>query len=267
MVPAQGTNNRFTVLGLRVAILSLSLKNLAEREPALASKSTKYDISLKSNLFPDPDFTNEKGYDSFFSLYHTTVSDRTFNDLLCTSARLLLLELIRLAYKERSTSYTVDARLLPQFRGVTTELLLSELSDFNYLEPLKRNNKNEIRENKNNSAPANEPETPVFDFQKVYDLYPVKKKGPNCEANFHDQIKTQADYDDLVKSIENYLAHLALPQNSWRRPKQTFAAYLGTKRTDFFWREWINHVEPAANTAQPLTDHYKNQAQRLGVRQ
>lgn len=77
----------------------------------------------------------------------------------------------------------------------------------------------------------------AFDLEAVLKMYPVQVRGPGLEARFSQQIKTQADYDDLKKSIENYKAYLKT--ETWRSPKQTFSAYLGTKKTGFFWRDWI----------------------------
>ena len=87
----------------------------------------------------------------------------------------------------------------------------------------------------------------AFDFEKAYKSYPIQKKGPNAEARFKEQIKTETSFNDLLKSIENYKKHLSLPANSWRVPKQTFAAYLGTKASGFFWLDWVNHVEVIKN--------------------
>jgi len=79
-----------------------------------------------------------------------------------------------------------------------------------------------------------------FDFDAVYKKYPVRTKGPDCEGRFSDQIKTQDDYRDLITATENYVAHLLKPENSWRKPKQNFATFLGTSSSGFFWRDWIN---------------------------
>ncbi len=60
----------------------------------------------------------------------------------------------------------------------------------------------------------------AFDLEAVLKMYPVQVKGPGLEARFSQQIKTQSDYDDLKKSIENYKAYLKT--ETWRAPKQTF---------------------------------------------
>ena len=223
----------------------------------MASVPERYEIKLNPNLFPDPAFSNEKGYDSFFSLYHTTVSDRTFNDLLSSFARLLLIECIRLAYKMRSTCYTIDARLLPRWRGVTTLMLLSELSNFNYIEPLKEDKKNEIREDKNNSAQSVKPEQ--FDFEIPYAAYPLKKgKTPGFRKLARD-VKTEADFENLKKASSNYAEEIRL-NNTPAQYTKHFSTFAGQ------WRDWVDFVPSAkGQNGQPLTDHFASQAQRLGV--
>lgn len=78
-----------------------------------------------------------------------------------------------------------------------------------------------------------------FDFEAAYALYPKRIKGPKAEERFHEQIKSQQDFDDLLASLRHYVAMLALPENSYRQPKGTFEAFLGTKTSGFFWRDFI----------------------------
>ncbi len=78
-----------------------------------------------------------------------------------------------------------------------------------------------------------------FDFESVRNLYP-KPKGADAEDRFRDQVQTPTDYADLIAAIEHYKIMLSLPENSWRRPKQTFATFLGTKTSGFFWRDFID---------------------------
>ncbi len=76
-------------------------------------------------------------------------------------------------------------------------------------------------------------------FLEAFALYPVRAKGSDAETRFREQIKTEQDFINLLQSIKHYCEHLAKPENSWRRPKQSFAAYLGTKASGFFWTDWI----------------------------
>lgn len=83
-------------------------------------------------------------------------------------------------------------------------------------------------------------------FLKAYAAYPVRTKGAKAAEQFNKQIKTDQDFRDLMTSIHNYKDHLAKPENNWRKPKQSFAAYLGTEATGFFWQSWIS---PDAGTS------------------
>ena len=60
--------------------------------------------------------------------------------------------------------------------------------------------------------------------------------GP-AKERFKAQIKTEEDLANLRQSLGNYRKFL--DANDWRKPKQTFATYLGTKSTGFFWRDYI----------------------------
>lgn len=76
-------------------------------------------------------------------------------------------------------------------------------------------------------------------FEKFYARYPVRLKGPSAEQRFAGQIKTAQDEANLDAALTHYIAHLAKKENSWRKPKQSFSAFLGTEASGFFWREWI----------------------------
>lgn len=66
--------------------------------------------------------------------------------------------------------------------------------------------------------------------------FPETTTGP-ARSRFLEQIKTEADLADLKAAIANY--RQTLDSQSWRSAKTTFANYLGTKRSGFFWRDYI----------------------------
>jgi hypothetical protein len=79
-----------------------------------------------------------------------------------------------------------------------------------------------------------------FDFDRALELFKsriVKLKGPNAEKRFNEQIKNQADFDNLLASIDNYAKHLK--ETHWKKPKQSFETYLGTATSGYYWREFI----------------------------
>lgn len=101
----------------------------------------------------------------------------------------------------------------------------------------------------NNNTKEEPPPLPSarFEFDLFAKRYP-KPPGPDANARFRAQIKTEQDATDLATAIVHYLAMLALPENDWRSPKQTFAAFLGTKRSGFFWRDFINPASALPST-------------------
>lgn len=95
-----------------------------------------------------------------------------------------------------------------------------------------------------NENPEPQPD-PEAKFLEAYDEYPVRAKGSDAFKRYREQIKTDDDHAALMASIARYKAVLALPENSWRQPKQTFAAFLGTNKSGFFWRDF---AEPDGGT-------------------
>jgi hypothetical protein len=79
-------------------------------------------------------------------------------------------------------------------------------------------------------------------FQRAFELFPIQIKGPKAEERFAEQIQTDDDFADLLTSLQNYVAYLSRPENSWRAPKQSFETFLGTKNSGYFWRTWIKPV-------------------------
>ena len=77
----------------------------------------------------------------------------------------------------------------------------------------------------------------LFEFDRFAKKYP-KPKGPKAEERFHEQIKTEQDIADLDTALKNYMKMLSI--ETWRKPKQDFATFLGTKRTGYFWRTFLD---------------------------
>lgn len=75
-------------------------------------------------------------------------------------------------------------------------------------------------------------------FEEIYSRYPVKVKGEGAFSQFKEQFKTREQVDELSIALDHYIRMLT--NNPWRNPKQTFAAFLGTKQSGFFWRDFIN---------------------------
>lgn len=115
----------------------------------MASEKNEYEIKLNKDLFIDPDFKKSKNFATYFPIKFSTINHRLWTQL-SSNARSMLLELLSLAYAESSTCITVNADLLQRYRGVTVDMLFSELNDFKYLECPKLNiNLNEIKSKSN----------------------------------------------------------------------------------------------------------------------
>ncbi len=78
----------------------------------------------------------------------------------------------------------------------------------------------------------------VPSFDLIYSKYPIRQKGPHAEKRFREQIRTEEDFKALDGALITYLAYLK--NEPWRKPKQTFATFLGTESTDYFWKQWVN---------------------------
>lgn len=98
----------------------------------------------------------------------------------------------------------------------------------------------------------------LFDFENAFKSYLVQVKGPHAEIRFNEQIKTELDYQNLLKSMVNYKAYLAIKENSYRQPKQSFATYLGTKSSGFFWTDWINWQPAKAPGSKMISNRDKD---------
>ena len=70
--------------------------------------------------------------------------------------------------------------------------------------------------------------------------------GAKAKERFLTQFKTFKEVDVFFGAAENYLEYLTHPENEWRLPKQTLAAFIGTKSSGFFWRDFIQ--EPDGNS-------------------
>lgn len=88
------------------------------------------------------------------------------------------------------------------------------------------------------------------EFERLNEKYKTKFKGTTtgpAKDRFFAQIKTDQDLFDLETSMDHYAR--VLEANGWRQPKQTFATYLGTKKSGLFWRDYIVMPELAADKA------------------
>jgi hypothetical protein len=67
----------------------------------------------------------------------------------------------------------------------------------------------------------------------------AQRGGQAAHSRFRAEITSEEKLHDLHQAIRHYAAFLEHPDNSWRHAKTTFANFLGTERSGFFWREWV----------------------------
>lgn len=74
--------------------------------------------------------------------------------------------------------------------------------------------------------------------EKYKTFFPKTTPGPKAKERFFEQIKTVEEFEKLNISLANYSEFLKT--NPWRNPKQTFETFLGTKKSGYFWRDFID---------------------------
>lgn len=87
--------------------------------------------------------------------------------------------------------------------------------------------------------------------------------GPNLKKRLELIIKNEKDLKLLLSCIKNYGDSLADPENSWRKPKQTLEAFIGSKSYGFFHLDYMNPHEKVmsqhkdAQAAKPEEDIFR----------
>lgn len=73
--------------------------------------------------------------------------------------------------------------------------------------------------------------------KKYTETFPNTTIGAGAEERFKSQINGHVDAALLETAMDHY--RLYLDANDWRTPKTEFATFLGTSRSSFFWRGFI----------------------------
>ena len=74
-------------------------------------------------------------------------------------------------------------------------------------------------------------------FKKRWAKYPNKDGRKEAFRHFKISVKTEEDVKDLDRALDNYIAHLNLKENSWKRPKNGSTWFNN-------WRDWVQWQEP-----------------------
>ena len=75
----------------------------------------------------------------------------------------------------------------------------------------------------------------IFDFNLVWEKYPLKDGKKNAERHFKATVKTEEDWEGINKALNNYLAHLKI--ETWKKPKNGSTWFNN-------WRDWTDWEEP-----------------------
>lgn len=98
-----------------------------------------------------------------------------------------------------------------------------------------------------------------FDFEAVYNVYPRKVGKTRGFRTMREQIKTQADYDALLRSVRTYAAHAA---NTETQYVKYFSTFMNT------WRDWVSTPLDALNgeaRRQAVQDRIEDEKRQLAV--
>lgn len=143
------------------------------------------------------------------------------------------------------------AAMIRERRGDVMAALrqLSEIGLIQVVGEIQRKKERKKDSKKNDSASkASAPEVSgldkqAFDFEEIYSRYPRRLgnqgKGEGLKK-LSRQIKTQADYESLLKAVTKYSEHIRATQKEGTEFVKMFESFCSPK----FWREWIDYTPP-----------------------
>lgn len=91
-----------------------------------------------------------------------------------------------------------------------------------------------LADSKPDSKPDN---TNIVDhgFDSIWLRYPIPDGKKGAEKHFHATVKTEEDYQNIKKALDNYILHLGV--NDWKKPKNGSTWFNN-------WKDWVNWKEP-----------------------
>lgn len=134
-----------------------------------------------------------------------------FNDpainMLNSEQKIIFLELVKQSLRENSAELSICLEYIRDMLRVSLDsvkLSLRTLKDNNIIELDSRLRTQLIEENRIEENRSKKNFASVFDFEKLYKLYPIKKGKSDGIKKCKSKIKTQSKYDLLEKAIINY---------------------------------------------------------------
>ncbi len=180
---------------------------------------------------------------NFFRLETRVFSDSKMRLLSAQGKLIWFYILCELATANRKDT-TVFCKVITELCGVrtnTVQKVVSELESLQMLNVLSRD-ESVPREEKRRKEKSRVEYIYATDalFEGALSLFKdliIRAKGANAEKRFKEQIISEQKYSQLCIAIKNYESHLQ--RNAWKKPKQSFATFLGTKSSGFFWEDFI----------------------------
>lgn len=80
-----------------------------------------------------------------------------------------------------------------------------------------------------------------FDFESVAKLYPNNKGRSEGVKRLGALIKTESEFSDFKKSVENYAEQIRLDKTEPKFIKY-FSSFVGSKKSGHPWVDWVSHV-------------------------
>lgn len=89
---------------------------------------------------------------------------------------------------------------------------------------------------------------PLLHFNEIWGKYPLKSSKKEAFRYFKASVKNERDWKNIQTALENYLLHLAHPNNTWKQP-QAGKTWFNN------WHDWVDWQEP--ETAEDMQARHK----------
>lgn len=106
------------------------------------------------------------------------------------------------------------------------------------IETLQEEEKEKEQEKDQEQEQETEKEKQVFDFENLYQSYPLKKGKAEGIARLKKTVTSQADFDSFKKAVSNYTRNI---QTNGTEPKyiKHFSSFVGTDKIQP-WKDWLD---------------------------
>ena len=113
----------------------------------------------------------------------------------------------------------------------------------------KPSNHKEVEEEKEKEEEKNIKKV-VFDFESIWNKYPLKDGKKYAKKHFTATVRTQEDWENINRALGNYIKHLEA--TSWKQPKNGSTWFNN-------WQDWVEWDEPEIMT---MTEEERRDAQK-----